>query len=106
MNHVSNISNLGWIISRFYAEEHFSDKAKEVGETIVTYVRQQYAKTIKSLDWIDDSVKAVALEKLDKLIPQIGFPEKVRRRSLSFSLSSSSSHLQNMYVASLIMIPP
>lgn len=74
---VSDINNLGWILSRFYASGYFSDKGKQLGESLVTYVKQQYSKTISSLSWLDDSVKTMALQKLQKLEALMGFPDKV-----------------------------
>ena len=55
----------------------FSEDGKTLGEELVSYVKQQYTKTINGLDWLDDSVRKVALQKLDKLEALIGFPEHV-----------------------------
>jgi len=56
---------------------------------MVLYIKQQYAKTLKSLPWLDSSVQAVALQKLDKLSVAIGFPETVTRTYLSQTIKMS-----------------
>jgi endothelin-converting enzyme len=78
VRHVSDINNLGWIIGRFYANAYFSEKGKLLGEALVKYVKQQYEKSIKALDWLEAPVKAVALQKLEKLYALMGFPDHVR----------------------------
>jgi len=78
LSHVSSINTLGWIIGRFYAAKYFSPKAVELSQDIVKYVKQQYARSIQSLDWLDGPVKAKALEKLDKLDALMGYGENVR----------------------------
>ena len=80
LNHVSDDNALGWIIGRFYAAKYFSPKALEMSQNIIKYVKQQYAKSIKSLDWLEAPVKAKALEKLEKLDALMGYGDKVGRR--------------------------
>ena len=68
-----------WILGRFYASQYFSENSKKVAESIVKYMKEQYAKDIQSLDWLDDSVKATALKKLERMDVLMGFPDKVRQ---------------------------
>ena len=64
-------------MGRFYAAKYFSAKGVELAQDIIQQVKKQYAKSIKSLDWLDDAVKAKALEKLQKLDALMGYGDKV-----------------------------
>lgn len=77
-NYIFDVDSIGWILSRFYVAEHFSERARQLGVDMVDAVRQQYIKTINSLDWMDEIVKQGAVTKLLKMTSKIGFPTKVR----------------------------
>lgn len=45
VNHVDD--GLGWILSRFFVEKAFSEKAKEFGDQIVSDIKEMFIKKIK-----------------------------------------------------------
>lgn len=67
---------LGEAIGKLYVEEVFPPEAKEKATAMVANVMEVYAESIKSLDWMTDSTKTRALEKLDKMSVKIGYPDK------------------------------
>ncbi|KAI8964961.1 endothelin-converting enzyme 1 [Daldinia sp. FL1419] len=67
-------STLGWILSRFYIEATFSDEAKKFGNQIVLDIKKQFISKLNELDWMDDSVKKLAVNKVNNIDQKIGYP--------------------------------
>lgn len=72
ISHVDN--GLGWILSRFYVEAAFSAQAKTLGDQIISDIREQFIARIKTLAWMDDQTKKVAIDKATNIIQKIGYP--------------------------------
>ncbi|KAI0181405.1 endothelin-converting enzyme 1 [Hypoxylon sp. FL1284] len=67
-------STLGWILSRFYIEAAFSDDAKKYGDQIIMDIKHQFITKLNDLSWMDDSVKKLAVNKVNNIDQKIGFP--------------------------------
>ncbi|KAI0596064.1 peptidase family M13 [Biscogniauxia sp. FL1348] len=67
-------STVGWILSRFYVEAAFSEKAKQYGDDIIVDIKEQFISKLKGLDWMDDGVKKLAENKVNNIIQKIGYP--------------------------------
>ncbi|KAI1657459.1 endothelin-converting enzyme 1 [Daldinia decipiens] len=67
-------STLGWILSRFYIEATFSDEAKKFGDQIILDIKKQFISKLNDLSWMDDSVKKLAVNKVNNIDQKIGFP--------------------------------
>lgn len=67
---------LGEAIGKLYVEEVFPPEAKQKATAMVENIMEVYAERIKALDWMTDSTKMRALEKLDKMSVKIGYPDK------------------------------
>ncbi|GAW13144.1 hypothetical protein ANO14919_025220 [Xylariales sp. No.14919] len=67
---------LGWILSRFYIEATFSEAAKDYGDQIILDIKQQFTTRLSDLDWMDDSVKKLAANKVHNIDQKIGYPTK------------------------------
>lgn len=69
---------LGWILSRFFVEKAFSEKAKKLGDQIVSDIKETFIEKLKKTEWMDKSVIELAIEKVHKIVQKIGYPTKVR----------------------------
>jgi predicted metalloendopeptidase len=69
---------LGWILSRFFVEKAFSEKAKIFGDQIVSDIKEMFIEKLKKTTWMDKSVVELAIEKVHKIVQKIGYPTKVR----------------------------
>jgi endothelin-converting enzyme len=67
---------LGWILSRFYIEAAFSEAAKQYGDQIILDIKQQFTTRLADLDWMDESVKKLATNKVHNIDQKIGYPTK------------------------------
>ena len=102
---LSNVDgNLGWILSRFFIESAFSAASKELGNKIIKDIKSIYIERLARLDWMDDSVKALAEKKVNNIVQKVGYPDTVSLRTeiplkspvtrLSWQLGSSGRVFQ------------
>ncbi|HEX2936749.1 MAG TPA: M13 family metallopeptidase [Bacteroidales bacterium] len=73
---VDNI--LGEAVGQLYVEKYFPPSAKERVLNLVENLRFALGERIKKLDWMSDSTKQKALEKLAAIRVKIGYPDKWR----------------------------
>lgn len=67
---------LGEAIGQIYVERHFRPAAKKRMDELVGYLIKAYEQSIKQLDWMTETTKKRALEKLKKFTPKVGYPTK------------------------------
>ena len=67
---------LGEAIGKLYVEETFPPEAKQKALDMVDNIKLAFADRIKSLDWMSDSTKQMALTKLGTFTVKIGYPDK------------------------------
>lgn len=72
---------MGWILSRFFVEKAFSEKAKALGDRIVSDIKDMFIEKLEGTRWMDKSVVDLAVEKVHKIVQKIGYPTKVRSYS-------------------------
>ena len=68
-------SMMGMAVGKIYAERYVPKKTKEDVENITKEIIETYKKRINNLDWMSESTKKNAIDKLDKLNVKIGYPE-------------------------------
>jgi len=61
---------------KIYIQKYFSDKIKNNVKDMTDEIIETYKKRINNLDWMSDTTKKSAVEKLNKLNIQIGYPDK------------------------------
>ncbi len=76
---VSNTDgNLGEALGQLYVKKYFPEEAKKRMLELVNNLQKSFAARIDKLDWMSDSTKTKAKEKLDAFIKKIGYPDKWR----------------------------
>ncbi len=89
---------LGEAIGKLYVDAVFPPEAKQKAQEMVENLKLAFAARIKGLDWMTDSTKTQALEKLEKMTVKIGYPDEWRSYS-NLDVDSdpeSSSYVQNI----------
>jgi len=66
---------MGMAVGKIYAERYVPEKTKKDVENITKEIIETYKKRINNLDWMSESTKKNATDKLDKLDVKIGYPE-------------------------------
>ncbi|MDF2576475.1 MAG: peptidase, partial [Agromyces sp.] len=69
---------MGEAVGRIYVERHFPPAAKAAMDDLVANLVEAYRQSISALEWMGDTTRAKALEKLEKFTPKIGYPVKWR----------------------------
>lgn len=67
---------LGELIGQVYVKEYLPQGTKEKLLEIGTTIREVFAVRIKKLDWMSDSTKVRALNKLSGIRMKVGYPDK------------------------------
>ncbi|KAF9874906.1 peptidase family M13 [Colletotrichum karsti] len=74
---VGEVDNgVGWILSRFFVEKAFSEKAKKFGDTIITDIKNEFTRKLKATKWMDKQTTKKAIDKVHNIIQKIGYPTK------------------------------
>ncbi len=69
---------VGEAIGQEYVKRHFPPAAKEQMLHLVKNLIEAYRIDITNLEWMSETTKSMALEKLHKFTPKIGYPNKWR----------------------------
>jgi len=67
-------------IEKFYVEKHFPENVKLVVKDMLDNIENSMVKRIQNLEWLDDSTREYAIEKVMKLDNMIGYePDNVEK---------------------------
>jgi putative endopeptidase len=69
---------LGMALGQLYVKKYFPEEAKKRMLELVNNLQKAYAARIDKLDWMSDSTKQKAKEKLFAITKKIGYPDKWR----------------------------
>jgi putative endopeptidase len=72
----STSDGMGEAIGQIYVQKYFSPESKQRMVELVENLRLAFAERIKLLEWMDDSTKQKALDKLAAITVKIGYPDK------------------------------
>ena len=70
--------SLGHALAQLYVKKYFPEDAKKRMGSLVNNLKKAFEARITRLDWMSDSTKAKAKEKLYAFSEKIGYPEKWR----------------------------
>ncbi len=88
-------SILGEAVGKMYVERYFPESSKKKMLELVRNLQTALGEHIASLDWMSDSTKAKAQEKLDNFTIKVGYPDKWKDYS-SMEISSEKSYYENL----------
>lgn len=69
---------LGELVGQDYVAKYFPASSKAKMEKLVGNLKVAMAGRIKANDWMSDTTKAAALEKLERMEVMVGYPDKFR----------------------------
>lgn len=70
--------SLGQALAQLYVKKYFPEEAKKRMAVLVDNLEKAFEARINELDWMSDSTKAKAKEKLHAFTEKIGYPDKWR----------------------------
>ena len=86
---------VGEALGQLYVDAKFPPEAKAKAELMIANVIDAFKKRIAVLDWMSDSTKTKAIEKLDKFTVKIAYPDKWEDYS-TMEVSADKSYFENM----------
>ena len=89
---------LGEAVGQLYVEKYFPAAAKERMTQLVRNLQVALGQRIDAQEWMSDSTKAVAHEKLDAFIVKVGYPDKWRDYS---DLQIGHNYWENIKAAAI-----
>ncbi|KAE8377252.1 hypothetical protein BDV26DRAFT_217002 [Aspergillus bertholletiae] len=69
-------NSLGWTLSRFYVLDSFSEASKELGDQIVSDIKERFVYTLRQTSWMPSEVRDLAIKKVGNIVQKIGYPTK------------------------------
>ncbi|HMI61837.1 MAG TPA: M13 family metallopeptidase [Puia sp.] len=69
---------LGQALGQLYVKRYFNEEAKKRVLALVNNLQKSFENRINHLDWMSDSTKRKAIEKLYAITKKIGYPDKWR----------------------------
>ena len=67
---------LGHPVAQLYIKEYFSAQTRVQVKELVERIKAQFATRLRSNPWLDSPTRSFALDKLDKMVIRVGYPEK------------------------------
>lgn len=91
-------TTVGEALGKLYVEKVFPAEAKEKANKMIKNVVLAYQHRIENLTWMSPETKIKAIEKLKKINPKIGYPDKWKDYSALVikSPSEGGSYFENM----------
>ena len=90
---------IGEAVGQLYVDEKFPPEAKQKAEDMIDNVILAFKDRINDLEWMTDSTKAKAIEKLDKFTVKIGYPDEFKDYS-DLEVTPDKSYYENMIAVS------
>lgn len=91
---------LGEAVGKMYVERYFPESSKNQMLELVENLRTAWHEHIDALDWMSDSTKAFAHEKLAAFIIKIGYPDKWKDYS-TLEIDPEQTYFENLKNASV-----
>ncbi|MBS1609946.1 MAG: M13 family metallopeptidase [Bacteroidetes bacterium] len=96
---VSVVDNyLGQALAQLYVKKYFTEDAKKRMLDLVNNMQKAFEERINKLDWMSDSTKAKAKEKLYTFFKKIGYPDKWK--DYSNVVVNRNTYFENLVSAS------
>ena len=85
---------VGEALGQLFVKEYFNEKAKKRYTDLVENIRTAYKERLEKLTWMSDSTKQKAYDKLSRIRPKVGYPDKWK--DFSAMKIDKSSYVQNI----------
>ncbi|ODM22075.1 hypothetical protein SI65_02921 [Aspergillus cristatus] len=67
---------LPWSLSRFYVLDSFSRASKELGDQVISDIKERFVFTLDQTSWMSPEVKKLGIQKVGNIVQKIGYPTK------------------------------
>ncbi|MEO5674490.1 MAG: M13 family metallopeptidase, partial [Chitinophagales bacterium] len=89
---------MGFMLGQLYVERYYSPEVKARYDKMVDHVQEAYHERINRLEWMNDSTRKKAHQKLNTVMKKVGYPDKWRSyASLKIDRSSYAENVMRGY---------
>lgn len=89
-------------LGKIYVERYFPPSSKSYMETMVDNLKAAFREHIQNLNWMSDSTKTKAIDKLNAMVKRIGYPDKWKDySSIHINRNSLIGNMRNIGVWNL-----
>ncbi len=89
---------LGEALGKLYVDKMFPPEAKAKAEAMIGNIKEAFRDRINNLEWMTDSTKMRAIDKLNKFTVKIGYPDKWEDYS-KLEISADKNFFENRLAA-------
>lgn len=88
---------VGEQLGKLFVEKHFPEESKQQVLDMIANINEVFKERVKTLEWMGDSTKMKAMEKLSKFTYKIGYPDKWEDySSVEISPDALAQNVMNM----------
>ncbi|KAG1662540.1 Neprilysin-4 [Nymphon striatum] len=100
--------NLGMAVGASFVKKYFSDESKEMALEMISEISESFTELLKNASWMDKGAKSLAMEKVEKITRNIGFPNFILNNTALDNYYSDVSNFQSyiFYVNNRWMTSP
>ncbi|MFI8380088.1 M13 family metallopeptidase [Leeuwenhoekiella sp. NPDC079379] len=91
-------NTLGEALGKLYVDKVFPPEAKAKAEAMIDNIKEAFRDRINNLEWMTDSTKLQAIDKLNKFTVKIGYPDKWEDYS-KLDIAADKSFFENLLAA-------
>lgn len=64
-------------VGALYVRKYFPEESRHEAQSMVDDIRREFEHLVQKLTWMDDETKLAALDKAEKLVEHIGYPNEL-----------------------------
>lgn len=87
-----------WEFGKLYTEKYFSEESKHEVEKMTKQIIDTFRNRLQKIDWLSDTTKQKAIQKLDKMKVKIGYPDKWPSYLDEISIDPSKGLIENLFL--------
>lgn len=72
-----NFFSLSISVGALYVRKYFNEDSKKEALEMVTGIREEFAKILQEVDWMDDETRSNALDKAASMQTHIAYPDEL-----------------------------
>lgn len=84
---------IGELLGKIYTDKYFDENSKADATEMITAVSNAFRKRLTDADWLSEATRSTALEKLDTMTVNVGYPTKYMFDWENTNISADSSLL-------------
>lgn len=67
--------NLGYVVGAMFVRRYFPEASKHDTDEMISLIRFSFKTAVKEALWMDPDTRSVAMEKVDTIVKNVGYPE-------------------------------